>query len=60
MTFRREAILLEDGMLFGEVMEPWQQEDFAAVDHDQHPQAHIERRRAIAKPLTWELRPSRN
>lgn len=32
MSFRKEAILMEDGTPFGEVMEHWQEEDFAAMD----------------------------
>jgi hypothetical protein len=35
MTFRQEAILLEDGAPFGNAIEPWQAEDFAALDSGQ-------------------------
>ncbi len=49
MVFRREAILLEDGRAFGEVMEPWQVEDFAALDDTAHRHAYLERPRGHSK-----------
>jgi hypothetical protein len=33
MAFRREAIVLEDGRPFGDVIEDWQVEDFACPSH---------------------------
>lgn len=53
MAFRREAILLEDGTPWGEVAEPWQLEDFAALDSGQHRHAYLERPRGHAK--TFDL-----
>jgi hypothetical protein len=53
MAFRREAILLEDGRPFGEVIEPWQAEDFAALDAGQYRHAYLERPRGHAK--TFDL-----
>jgi phage terminase large subunit-like protein len=49
MAFRREAILLEDGRPFGEVMEPWQAEDFAALDSGRYRHAYLERPRGHSK-----------
>jgi hypothetical protein len=49
MAFRREAILLEDGRPFGEVIEPWQQEDFAALDSPGVRHAYLERPRGHSK-----------
>jgi len=49
MALRREAILLEDGRPFGEVIEPWQEEDFAALDDGQHRHAYLERPRGHSK-----------
>jgi phage terminase large subunit-like protein len=49
MAFRREAILLEDSRPFGEVMEPWQLEDFSALDDGRHRHAYIERPRGHSK-----------
>jgi len=49
MAFRREAILLEDGRPFGEVIEPWQAEDFAALDAGQYRHAYLERPRGHSK-----------
>lgn len=49
MAFRREAILLEDGTPFGEVMEPWQAEDFAALDSGRYRHAYVERPRGHDK-----------
>ena len=49
MAFRREAILLEDGRPFGEAMDAWQAEDFAALDDPQHRHAYLERPRGHSK-----------
>jgi hypothetical protein len=49
MSFRREQIILEDGRPFGAVMEPWQEEDFAALDDPQHRHAYWERPRGHSK-----------
>jgi hypothetical protein len=49
MAFRREAIILEDGRLLGEVMEPWQEEDFRALDDPAHRHGYIERPRGHTK-----------
>jgi hypothetical protein len=49
MAFRREAIVLEDGRPFGAVMEPWQAEDFAALDDPAHRHAYLERPRGHSK-----------
>jgi len=49
MRFRREAILLEDGRPFGEVVEPWQAEDFRALDDPRHRHAYMERPRGHSK-----------
>jgi hypothetical protein len=49
MAFRREAILLEDGRPFGEVIEPWQEEDFAGLDDPHHRHAYLERPRGHSK-----------
>jgi hypothetical protein len=32
MTFRKEAVILENGKRYGEVIEPWQEDDHAQVD----------------------------
>jgi hypothetical protein len=53
MAFRREAITLEDGRPFGAVMEPWQAEDFAALDAGTSRHAYLERPRGHAK--TFDL-----
>ncbi len=53
MAFRREAILMEDGAPFGDVIEDWQSEDFAALDGGQHRHAYLERPRGHAK--TFDL-----
>lgn len=53
MAFRREAITMEDGRPFGEVMEPWQAEDFSALDSGQYRHAYLERPRGHAK--TFDL-----
>jgi len=50
MSFRREAILMEDGRPFGEVMEPWQRDDFAELDRHKH--AYLERPRGHDKTGT--------
>jgi hypothetical protein len=47
MAFRREAILLENGRPFGEVIEPWQVEDFIGVDT--HRNSYLERPRGHSK-----------
>jgi hypothetical protein len=49
MAFRREYILLEDGRHFGDVMEPWQREDFAALDGGLYRHAYLERPRGHSK-----------
>lgn len=49
MAFRREAILLEDGRPFGEVMEKWQADDFKALDSGQYRHAYLERPRGHSK-----------
>lgn len=49
MSFRREAILMEDGTPFGDQMEPFQTEDFAALDSGQYQHAYLERPRGHAK-----------
>jgi hypothetical protein len=51
MAFRRESIVLEDGSPFGTKMEPWQAEDFAAVDAGRH--TYRERPRGHSK--TFDL-----
>jgi hypothetical protein len=53
MAFRREAVTLEDGRPFGETIEPWQAEDFAALDSGQYRHAYLERPRGHAK--TFDL-----
>lgn len=53
MAFRREAIVLEDGRLLGDVLEGWQEEDFRALDDPQHRHAYLERPRGHAK--TFDL-----
>lgn len=47
MTFIREAILLEDGRPFGEVIEPWQVEDF--IGSHTHRHSYKERPRGHSK-----------
>jgi hypothetical protein len=47
MAFRREAIILEDGRPFGEIIEPWQVEDFTGVDT--HRNSYLERARGHSK-----------
>ena len=49
MTFRREAIILESGRPFGDVIEPWQEEDFRALDSGQCRNAYLERPRGHSK-----------
>jgi phage terminase large subunit-like protein len=49
MSFRREAILLEDGRPFGDVMEAWQADDFRALDDPQSRHAYLERPRGHSK-----------
>jgi Phage Terminase len=49
MAFRREAILLEGARPFGEVIAPWQAEDFAALDSGAHRHAYFERPRGHSK-----------
>ncbi len=49
MAFRKEAVLLEDGRPFGAVMEPWQAEDFAALDSGQYRHVYLERPRGHSK-----------
>jgi Terminase large subunit, ATPase domain len=49
MAFRREAILLEDGRPLGEVMDPWQADDFRALDDPAHRHAYLERPRGHSK-----------
>jgi hypothetical protein len=49
MAFRREAILLEDGRPLGEVMEPWQADDFRALDDPAHRHGYLERPRGHSK-----------
>jgi hypothetical protein len=49
MAFRREAILLEDGTPFGEAIEAWQADDFAALDSGQFRHAYLERPRGHSK-----------
>lgn len=49
MAFRREAILMEDGTPFGDVVEPFQEDDFAALDSGQCRHAYLERPRGHAK-----------
>jgi phage terminase large subunit-like protein len=49
MRFRREAVLLESGRPFGEVIDPWQVEDFAALDDPQYRHAYLERPRGHSK-----------
>ena len=47
MAFRREAIILEDGRPFGEIIEPWQVVDFIGVDT--HRNSYLERPRGHSK-----------
>src|SRR3990172_5020149 len=49
MAFRREAVLLEDGRPFGDLIEPWQEEDFRALDDPAHRHAYLERPRGHSK-----------
>jgi Terminase large subunit, ATPase domain len=49
MSFRREAIVLEDGRRFGDVIEDWQVQDFRALDDPRHRHAYLERPRGHAK-----------
>jgi phage terminase large subunit-like protein len=49
MAFRREQIILEDGRPFGEAMDDWQAEDFAALDDPAHQHAYLERPRGHSK-----------
>jgi hypothetical protein len=49
MAFRTEAILLEDGRPLGEVMEPWQADDFRALDDPAHRHGYLERPRGHSK-----------
>lgn len=49
MAFRKEAIILENGKPFGEKIEAWQSEDFAALDSDQYRHAYLERPRGHSK-----------
>lgn len=49
MAFRREAVFLDDGRPFGEVMEPWQADDFRALDDPQYRHAYRERPRGYSK-----------
>jgi hypothetical protein len=49
MAFRQEAITIEDGTPWGRVAEPWQLEDFAALDSGKYRHAYIERPRGHAK-----------
>ncbi|HKV72846.1 MAG TPA: terminase large subunit [Gemmatimonadales bacterium] len=49
MAFRREAILLEDGTPFGDRVEPWQEEDFRALDSATYLHAYLERPRGHSK-----------
>jgi len=51
MAFRREYINLESGEPFGTKMEPWQAEDFQAIDEGQH--SYRERPRGHSK--TFDL-----
>src|SRR5947209_1478809 len=46
---RREAVLLEDGRRLGAVMDPWQREDFQALDDPAHRHAYLERPRGHSK-----------
>jgi hypothetical protein len=49
MAFRREAIVLENGQAFGQVIEAWQVEDFRALDDPVHRHAYLERPRGHSK-----------
>jgi hypothetical protein len=49
MAFRREAILLENGRPLGSAMDPWQEEDFRALDSSAHRHAYLERPRGHSK-----------
>lgn len=49
MAFRREYILLPDGTPFGQRMDDWQEEDFRALDSDQHRHSYLERPRGHSK-----------
>lgn len=45
----RDAVLLEDGRRLGDAMDPWQREDFAALDDPRYHHAFIERPRGHSK-----------
>ncbi len=47
--FRETEILLEDGRLHGEQMDPWQRDDFLALDDPKHQHAYLERPRGHSK-----------
>lgn len=49
MAFRKEAILLEDGTPLGRKIDPWQEEDFAALDGGRYRHAYLERPRGHSK-----------
>ncbi len=49
MAFRCEAIVLEDGRRLGDVLEPWQAEDFRALDDPCHRHAYLGRPRGHSK-----------
>ncbi|MDQ7840611.1 MAG: terminase large subunit [bacterium] len=53
MAFRCEGISLENGRPLGEVLEPWQREDFVALDSGEYQHAYLERPRGHAK--TFDL-----
>src|SRR5437899_11803933 len=46
---RREAVILEDGRRLGDVMDPWQREDFQALDDPAKRHAFLERPRGHSK-----------
>jgi phage terminase large subunit-like protein len=48
MALRRD-IVLEDGRRFGEVIDPWQEEDFRALDDPRYRHAFLERPRGHSK-----------
>jgi Terminase large subunit, ATPase domain len=49
MAFQKTMIVLEDGRRYGDVIEPWQEADHAALDSGQYRHGYFERSRGLAK-----------
>lgn len=47
--FREQEIILEDGRRLGDCLDPWQREDFLALDDPRHRHAYLERPRGHSK-----------